>query len=149
MSLFPDIAALQINTPPTAAVADLGKHIKYDFAAGEFDLKDGKVQLVDGDEALRIWIEKVLRTEKFRFRVYDRGGADEYGITIEDLIVGHNYPIAFYQSELTREITDALTKHPNISALVNWSITKDAPNLRVSFQVIKADGTTIETGVSL
>lgn len=150
MSLYPQIASMELPEVNTEPVTTLGKHIRFDFAAGEFDLKDGKVQLVDGDEALRIWIEKVLRTEKFRFKVYDRGGReDEYGITIEDLIVGHNYPLAFYQSELTREITDALTKHPNISALTDWSIQKDAPLLRISFRVIKADGTSLETGVSL
>lgn len=148
--LYPDIASLELTTVSTEAVTDLGKHIKFNFASGEFDLQDGKVQKVDGDEALRIWIEKILRTEKFRFKVYDRGGsADEYGITLQDLIVGYNYPLEFYQSELTREISDALTKHPNISALAGWNIIKDPPNLTVSFQVIKADGTTIEAGVSL
>lgn len=150
MSLFPQIASLELAPVSTETVTDLGKHIKFDFAAGEFVLIDGKTQLVDGDDALKIWIEKVLRTEKFRFKVYDRGGKeDEYGITLQDLIVGYNYPLAFYQSELTREITEALLKHPNISALANWNIIKSPPNLSISFQVIKADGTTIEAGVSL
>jgi len=40
-----------------------GINFEFDFSNGEFYIKDGRLQTLEGMEALKIWIEKVLRTE--------------------------------------------------------------------------------------
>lgn len=148
MSILPELAELEFISTQQAPSTDLGKTFLFDFQAGEFVLRDGKLVQVEQREALKVWIEKVLRTEKFRFKVYEKGNAqDQYGVTIEDLVFGHNYPQSFLESELRREISSALTKHPMIQSISNWKIVKDNPVLNVSFKVNLADGSSIDQEV--
>lgn len=44
-------------------------------------MRDGKLVECDGIDAIKVWIEKILRTEKNRYKIYD--GTD-YGCQIED-----------------------------------------------------------------
>lgn len=120
---------------------NIGKSFLFDFKKGDFILKDGKLVVVDDIEALKVWIEKTLRTEKFKFKIYEKENSRlEYGITLQDLIVGHNYPKEFVESEIKREVTEALLKHPLIEGLDQWKIEKNNPILKVGFTVILMDG---------
>ena len=40
-------------------------------AAGQFAVRNGRLVKIRGLAALKMWIEKILRTEKDRFRAYD------------------------------------------------------------------------------
>ena len=42
----------------------------YDFENNCLLLRDGNTYLVEGNEALRIWIFKALTTERFRYTAY-------------------------------------------------------------------------------
>jgi len=108
-----------------------GGSFLYDFDQGDFVLRDGKLVPVEGLEALKVWIEKTLRTEKFKFDVYE---GTEYGVQIEDLI-GTSYPQSFIESELQREITNVLVEHPSINNVTNWSFQHDGSSLIVSFRI--------------
>jgi len=126
----------------------IGKSFLFDFEKGDFVLKDGKLVVIEDNEAIKVWIEKVLRTEKFKFKVYEKEDTRlEYGVTLQDLIVGNNYPLEFIQSEMKREVTEALLKHPLIVGLDNWNIEKDNPILRISFKVLIKDGVVLEQEV--
>lgn len=39
--------------------------------AGQFAVRNGRLVTIEGVAALKMWIEKILRTERNRFRVYD------------------------------------------------------------------------------
>lgn len=146
--MLPEITQLEFKQPEPAQPTDLGTSFLYDFQKGEFVLKDGRLVPAEDLAALRVWIEKVLRTEKFRFRIYEQpAGQDEYGVTIEDLIMGNDYPRAFLEAELRREITQALLRHPRIRSLSNWKIIKDNPYLDVEFDVNLKDDITFSQGV--
>ncbi|MEG0775502.1 DUF2634 domain-containing protein [Clostridium sp.] len=128
---------------------NIGKSFLFDFNTGDFVLKDGKLVVIEDIEALKVWIEKILRTEKYKFKVYEKEDTRlEYGVTLQDLIVGNNYPIEFIQSEIRREVAAALLKHPLILGLDNWNIEKDNPILKVSFRVLLKDGRTLGNEVS-
>lgn len=138
--MLPEITQLEINLNQEEDLPTAGKSFLFDFTLGEFVLKDGKlVELVD-TESIKMWIQKVLRTEKFRFKVYED---INYGLTIEDLIVGHDYSQAFIESEIKREVTEALSNHPMIQSLTEWEIVKDNPTLRIAFTVNLVNGQTI------
>ncbi|MDU5082812.1 DUF2634 domain-containing protein [uncultured Tissierella sp.] len=143
--IFPKITELELPKQDSNVIKDLGKTFLYDFQKREFILKDGKPIEVVGKKGIEIWIEKVLRTQKNRWKIYDEV---DYGTTIEDLIVGHSYPKSFLESELKREITQEVLKHPRIESLTNWDFIRVNDKLRVIFTVNLYDGDFIKQEVS-
>lgn len=144
--MLPEVAQLEYKSQETE-VADLGKTFQYDFAQGEFVLSDGKLIKIEDLEALQIWVEKLLRTEKHRFKVYERVDRQEYGATIEDLI-GTVLPKSFVDSELKREISDAVTKHPRITSVSNLTIQQDGAVAKISFRLNLSDGQAVTQEVT-
>ncbi|WP_342510595.1 DUF2634 domain-containing protein [Sporosarcina sp. FSL K6-1522] len=120
-----DIEQLPEDLPP------IGKSFLYDFNQGDFVLKDGKLVELHGIESLKMWIEKTMRTERYRFRIYDN---TEYGIILEELI-GMNLPRAFIEAEIEREVTESLTSSLYIDSLESWSFERDGKWMRIFFRV--------------
>ena len=91
--------------------------------------------IIDGEEALRQFIVKAIRTARFRFLIYD----DQYGSELEDLI-GADVPIELLQTEIPRIITEALIYDDRVVEVVDFDITRDSDKLFVSFSVGTATG---------
>lgn len=126
-----------------------GKTFLYDFKKGDFVIKDGRLVEVDGKEAIKVWIEKILRTEKFKFKVYKEDeNIDEYGTTIKKLIQGRRVPQFFLQSELRREIEEALKKHSEIDRIEDFRTEQEMTTLKIYFTVILKDGETFNQEVN-
>ena len=106
--------------------------LKFDFENGDFVLTDGKIELCTGDEALKIWIEKIIRTEKERFKIYEN---TQYGIVLEDLLVGSIFPKSFIESEVKREIEEALRQHESILGISSFEVNHSGQKLTLSFNV--------------
>ncbi len=143
--MLPEISSIEINTENTSKATKLGKSFLFDFKKGDFILKDGRLVKTDDIEALKVWIEKVLRTEKFRFEIYKDV---EYGVTIEDLI-GQTLPRQFVESELKREIREAIIKHPAVQDISNLATEQDGSKFKISFKVNLVDGNTFEQEVNI
>lgn len=132
--MFPQISPLLQETTQSTKTSS-GKSFLFDFSSGDFVLKDGKLQSIDSVEALKVWIIKILKTEKFKFKIYEKtSGADEYGVTLIDLI-NSNHPQIFIQAEMQREITEALKKNIEILNVRNFNFVRTKRNLEVSFTV--------------
>ena len=123
-----------------------GRSFLFDFIAGDFVVRNGKLVECDGMDAIRVWIEKILRTEKGRFKIYDD---TDYGCRLEDLLIGSNYTAAFVEAELKREIEDALLQNPNISAVANFSLERSASGIIVRLEVETNDAGTNTVAVTL
>lgn len=127
MSIFPFIdpeavVAEQINELP------LFREYAFDYENNRMLLRDGQTYLVEGNEALRIWIVKALVTERFRYTAYDT----DYGSEIDTLIGGQmNSDIAM--SELKRFIIEALMVNPYIVELSNFQFTQSGSGVTVEF----------------
>lgn len=147
--MFPKITQLEINTEPAETV-QLGKSFLFSFKENKFVMENGRNVVVEGIEALKMWIEKTIRTEKFRFKIYEKTNdkENEYGVQLKDLI-GYQYPKAFVEAELKREITEALLKHPAISGISNWSLSKVDSTLIINFSVKLKDGVSFNQEVSV
>lgn len=145
--MFPEITELKLPeiAQETEQTQDLGKSFLFDFKKKNFVLKNGKPVGIDGIKAIQVWIEKVLRTQRFKWKIYE--GID-YGTTIEDLIVGHGYPMSFLESELKREITEVVLKHPRIESLSEWKFRREKDKLHVMFTVNLKDGETFNKEVT-
>ena len=104
----------------------------FDFDKGDFVIRDGKLVECDGVEAIKVWIEKILRTEKGRFKIYDN---PEYGCHLEDLIIGNSYTPEFIEAELKREIEEALLLNSQITSVTNFKISREKNSLTVEMEV--------------
>ena len=112
------------------------KSYMFDFTTGDFVVRDGKLIECDGISAIKVWIEKILRTEKDRYPIYDN---TEYGCHLEDLIIGNSYTAEFIEAELKREIEDALKQNPQIKSVTNFKITRNKNAITVNLEVVLND----------
>jgi hypothetical protein len=134
--MLPKITELEFETNQLETSPDIGKSFLFDFEKGDFVLKDGKLIEAHDNESLKVWIKKCLQTEKFRFPIYEDV---DYGVTIDDLI-GSNFPRAFIESEIKREVTSALTKHSAVQSISGWHFQRDKNWMNVQFQVLTVNG---------
>ncbi len=112
------------------------KSYLFDFENGDFVVRDGKLIECDSIDAIKVWIEKILRTEKGRYKIYDN---TEYGCHLEDLIIGNSYTAEFIEAELKREIEDALKQNPQITSVTNFKITRNKNAITVTLEVVLND----------
>lgn len=112
------------------------KSYMFDFESGDFVVRDGKLIECDSIDAIKVWIEKILRTEKGRYPIYDN---TEYGCHLEDLIIGNSYTAEFIEAELKREIEDALKQNSQITSVTNFNITRNTNAITVTLEVVLND----------
>lgn len=93
------------------------------------DLKNNRVQnWVDGQEAMKQAIFKILQTERYRHhKVY----SNNYGIELVDLI---GMPKAFVIAEVERRIREALLWDERILAVKNFTFESNKSSVLVQFQ---------------
>ena len=132
--MFPEIQDLTVVESSKDAAT--GKSFLFDFVSGDFALRNGSLVECDGLDAIKVWIEKILRTEKGRFNIYDN---TEYGCHLEDLIIGNSYTAEFIEAELKREIEDALKQNPQITSVTNFNITRNTNAITVTLEVVLND----------
>lgn len=111
--------------------APIGKSFLFDFMRGDFETVDGKLIEAHGLDEVKIWIEKVLRTEKNRYRIYE---FSEYGISLSDL-VHSNYPFDFIKMEMEREIKETLVKNSEIQNVHSFTFERMKGALMCTFTV--------------
>lgn len=134
-----------INVAATQKI-NFGKSFLFDFELGDFVLFDGKTQTTEGEKALRVWIKKSLKTEKFKYKIYEIID-DTYGIETNEFIHS-DYPTGIIYAGIQSSITEMLTTHPDINAVISFEFTRDKQNLSVSFIVSSVYGTITE-GVNI
>ena len=132
--MFPNSTDLTLDDETKSSSGT--KSYLFDFTAGDFIVRDGKLIECDGIESIKVWIEKILRTEKGRCPIYDN---TEYGCHLEDLIIGNSYTVEFIEAELKREIEDALKQNPRITSVTNFKITRNKNAITVTLEVVLND----------
>ena len=109
---------------------DFGSEISWDFETNQPLVIDGEIQVVEGVDALRVWIEKALRTERYKWPVYTWS----YGAEIERVLETGMTGAALNQS-LKQSIVDALIYHPQISQVAGFDFEAKGDLLNVTFEV--------------
>lgn len=127
MSIFPFIDPDTLM-PEEDSELPMFKEYAYDFANNRLLLKDGQTYLVEGNEALRIWIFKALTTERFRYTAYD----SDFGSEI-DTLIGSPLHGDIAKSELKRFIVEALMVNPYIEELHNFRISQTGSGVTAEF----------------
>lgn len=134
----------QLNT--SNSINSNGKSPSFDFEVGDFVVKDGKVQMLTGYDALKQWIQKVLKTEKNKYKIYNTDDVEKYGVALLELITS-KYPIAYIQAQVETIVTEALVKNSDIKAVNNFVFVRDKMLLNCEFDVISIYGTNTESVV--
>lgn len=141
-SIFPEFEYSDTQETTTTQVT-YGKELAFDFEKGDFIYQDGKPKVVEGVEALKVWIEKAIRTARYRFPIY----SFQYGCELED-IIGLDLPRAVLESEVQRVIKEALIYDDRIEDVRDFIIERGGDWLKVTFTVITALGDTLEQEVT-
>lgn len=96
----------------------------WDFVNDRF-LKnaDGQHIIVTENEALKVWIYKTLKTERFRYIAYH----DSYGIELEKYIGQNN--IKNVGEMIKADIKEGLLVNPYIVSIDNMTITKQEDDI--------------------
>ena len=107
MSLFPFVTykedIVKNNSFP------LYKEVAWDFKRDIPILENGDFKIVEGNEAIKVWVYKALLTPRYNYSIYSW----DYGSELLDLI-GKAYTPQLTKSEAKRYIEEALKINPYI-----------------------------------
>ncbi len=106
------------------------KEYAWDFENNRIILESGKTVIVEGIEAVRVWIYKVLNTKRDNYPIY----SEDYGFEKEVLIrskMSHD----MIESEVKRLLEEALYVNPHINSVEDISLEITKHKVTVSFTV--------------
>lgn len=130
MSIFPSNAQTNptILSPQNITALPLFKEYAWDSKTGDFMYQNGKNTIVYGIDALKIWIFKTLKTERYKYLAYTW----DYGSELNSLI-GQKYSRDFTLVEAERLLQECLLINPYIVDLYNIDVKFDNKTLHIDF----------------
>ncbi len=117
--------------PAQETEVSIPREYAWDFEKNDFQLKDGKFQVVEGIEALKIWIWKALKTSKYTYSIY----SDNYGQELDKLI-GKGLSKSLAESEAKRLTLECLKDNEHILSIRSFSVDKSNDVLSITFTAI-------------
>ena len=91
---------------------------------------DGNHILLEGNEAIKMWIKKALRTQRFSYLAYTwRYGMDAYKF------IGKVLGVKERRSELRREIIESLQVNPYIKAINKIEFVEKGQGLEINIEL--------------
>ena len=111
-SVFPFINGDDGLLEVTKKTLPLYKECAWDFEKDKAIFVDGSPKIVYGNEGIKVWIYKAIKTNRYEFEIYTW----DYGSEIESLL-GKGFQIGFIKSETKRYIEEALIVNPYITQI--------------------------------
>lgn len=111
-------------------VVKVPKEYGIDFTTGQLT---GKI--VEGLEAIKVWIWLCMHTERFRHAIYSA----DYGTSLEQYI-GHMLSEEYINTDCESEITDALLINEYIESIEDFEAVRNSDSLNISFRVVTKFG---------
>jgi hypothetical protein len=136
--LITTVASFSSNT----TTVTVPKEYAWDFVANDFLLVDGKFQIVEGTEALRVWMWKALRTSNSIYSAY----STSYGSKMDDL-VGKGYSSSLIESEAQRIVWECISYNSHITGIIEFSVDTTNDILTVSFTAETDQGEVVISNV--
>ena len=104
----------------------------------EIDFKTGQLtgRIVEGVEAIKVWIWLVLQTPRYRYYIYSW----DYGNEFEELI-GRGYSEEYINAEAQRMTEDCLLVNEYIESITDFSVGMENDQLTISFTANTIYGT--------
>ena len=108
MSLFPFISN-NVDEVKVNNNFPLYKEVAWDFEKDTPIIQNGDFKIVEGNEAIKVWVYKALLTPRYSYSIYSW----DYGSELMDLI-GKAYTPSLTKEEAKRYIKEALLINPYI-----------------------------------
>lgn len=141
---YPFVGASDATIQAMQATQELPtfKEFDWDFENNCFKYdKSGHHVLLEGADALKVWIYKALATERYRYEAYSW----QYGIELKPFI-GMVMGVEERISELKRIIIECLMVNPYIISVDNFEFTQEGASSHVTLELTTVYG---EVGVSV
>lgn len=95
----------------------LFKEMAIDFETGEPIIKNNEIVALEGSEALKVWIWRALKTERYKYKAY----SNNYGNELKEQL-GTIYDKTIKDAILENEIRECLGVNPYIVRLHSFTI---------------------------
>ena len=126
---FPFIDIEPVSEQTTEAFQDFREY-EWDYTTNKYVVRNGQINIIEGKEALKIWIYKCIMTVRGRYDGYTW----DFGSDLESLInSGLNREII--KSETKRMIREALLINEYILDCYNFVIELKGDTMHVEFTV--------------
>lgn len=130
MSIFPTVSTESYTDRPETS-ADKKSYV-FDFKKGEFVMRDGKNVIVTGNERIKVWIEKLIRTELGRYPIYD---GTTYGVRFPTSVIGLR-DRDYIRDAISSELRAKLTENEEITDVREITVNFERAAVYVSAAVI-------------
>lgn len=117
------------------------REYEWDLETHEFIVRDGKINIIEGAAALKIWIYKTLLSQRGRYQAYTWN----YGNDLDSLI-GAAMTRDVVSSEAKRITEEALYMNKHIFNLKNFKVTLADNTMQIDF-VAETDSGEIEVSI--
>lgn len=107
------------------------KEYAWDFSNNNFILQNGRMVILEGVEAIKVWIYKMFKTPRYRYLIYSWN----YGHELENFI-GDGYSAGIVRNEVKRLVEDALALNSRIKGVSNLKVSFEKAKLNVSFTAL-------------
>lgn len=107
-----------------------------DFETGQPVYENGDIVVLQGKEALKVWIFRALKTERKRYPVH----SEHYGSELREHI-GTIYNESIKQVLMQEQIKDCLLANPYLTKVYNFSFEKQENDVKITFSVDSIYGT--------
>lgn len=96
----------------------------------EIDFKENCLtgNIVEGKEAIKIWIWLALKIARYRFQIYTWDYGNEY-----ESLIGTVHSDEYLETELLKMTEECLLIHDQIESISNFSIERNAEKITMSF----------------
>ncbi|EGT4537276.1 TPA: DUF2634 domain-containing protein [Clostridioides difficile] len=108
-TIFPFIGVPEDYILPKTEELPIFREVAWDFEKDEPILEKGDFKIIEKKEALKVWIYKCIKTNRYEHEIYSWG----YGTELAELI-GQKYSKGLTESEASRYIKEALLVNPYI-----------------------------------
>lgn len=126
MSILPSFAVRAAGQAAAVSrVVDIPREYGIDFHTGQLT---GKI--VEGIEAIKVWVWCCMKTERFRYAIYSW----DYGGSMEQYI-GKGLSKEYIETDCEAEVREALLVNPYITGIADFHIDFGKDKLKLNFTV--------------
>lgn len=118
---------------------ELFKEIGWDYLNDKplVNEKTKEYIVVEGDEAIKVWIYKTIKIARYRYQIF----TTDYGTELEELI-GNKYTKGYTESEAIRFIREALMVNEYIRNvnIIDASFENDKLTVNINVDTVYSEG---------
>lgn len=132
MSIFPfmSIDEVEVNIENSNNELPMYYEVGWNYIKDEPLIENNEFVIVEGNEAIKVWIYKAIKTARYQYPIYSW----DYGCEISSLI-GQKYTKGLIKSEAERYIKEAILINPYVTDVKIIDINFSEDILSVSIQV--------------